>query len=54
MISIPLLRRTAEGAGAEQGDLAAAFPYLKGSYKKDGELLFDQSDNDRFRGMALN
>jgi len=33
-----------------QGDLIAAFQYLKGSYKKDGEGLFTRVDNDRTRG----
>ena len=35
------------------GDLIAAFPYLKGAYKK-GEQLFAQSDIDRTRGNGLN
>ena len=36
-----------------QGDLIAAFQYLKRSYKKDGEGLFAQIVNDRTRGNGL-
>ena len=36
-----------------QGDLVAAFQYLKESYKKDGEVLFTRVDNDRTRGNGL-
>ena len=36
------------------GDLIAAFQYLKGAYKQEGERLFTQSDGDRARGMVLN
>ena len=36
------------------GDLIAAFQYLKGAYKQEGERLFTQSDGDRARGMTLN
>ena len=32
-----------------RGDLIAAFQYLKGAYKKDGEQLFAQADNHRTR-----
>ena len=32
------------------GDLIVAFQYLKRAYKKGGEGLFAQSDNDRTRG----
>jgi len=32
------------------GDLLAAFPYLKGSYRKDGEGLFTRVCGDRTRG----
>ena len=32
-----------------QGDLIAAFQYLKGSYKKEGNQLFTQVDGDRTR-----
>ena len=35
------------------GDLIATFQYLNGSYKKDGEGLFTQVDNDRTRGNGL-
>ena len=30
-----------------QGDLIAAFQYLKGDYKKEGNQLFTQVDSDR-------
>ena len=30
-----------------------AFQYLKGAYRKDGEELFAQSDNDRTRGNGF-
>jgi len=33
-----------------QGDLIAAFQYLKGSYRKDGEGLFTSVCSDRTRG----
>jgi len=36
-----------------QGDLIAAFQYLKGAYKKDGEKLFRRSCCDRTRGEGL-
>ena len=36
-----------------QGDLIAAFQYLKGAHKKDGEQLFAQSDNDGTRGNGF-
>ena len=36
-----------------QGKLTATFQYLKGTYKKDGEQLFTQSDNDRTRGNGF-
>ena len=31
------------------GDLIAAFQYLKGAYKKEGEQLFARVDSDRTR-----
>jgi len=37
-----------------QGDLVAAFQYLKGAYRKAGEGLFTGVCSDRTRGMALN
>jgi len=33
-----------------QGDLLAAFQYLKGAYKKDGDKLFSRACCDRTRG----
>ena len=33
-----------------QGDLTAAFQYLKGAYRKDGEELFTRVFSDRTRG----
>ena len=35
------------------GDLAAAFQYLKGAYKQEGEWLFMRLDSDRTRGSGL-
>jgi len=35
-----------------QGDLIAAFQYLKGAYKKDGEKLFSKAIGQRV--MVLN
>jgi len=37
-----------------QGDLIAAFQYLKGVYEKDGDRLFSMDCCDRTRGMFLN
>jgi len=37
-----------------QGDLIAAFQYLKGAYKKDGDKHFNRPCCDRMRVMALN
>ncbi|GAB0204446.1 hypothetical protein GRJ2_002910200 [Grus japonensis] len=36
-----------------QGDLIAAFQYLKGAYKKSGERLFTRACSDRMRGNGL-
>jgi len=36
-----------------QGDLIAAFQYLKGAYRKDGEGLFTRSCSDRTRGNSF-
>ena len=36
-----------------RGNLTAAFQYLKGAYRKDGEQLFTQADNDRKRGNGF-
>ena len=36
-----------------QGDLIAAFQYLKGVYKQEGERLFTRVDSDRTRGNGL-
>jgi len=33
-----------------RGDLRAAFQYLKGAYRKDGEGLFTRGCSDRTRG----
>ena len=37
-----------------RGDLIAAFQYLKGEYKQEGERLFTRVDDDRTRGNGLN
>lgn len=34
-------------------NFTAAFPYLKGAFKKEGELLFTQADNYRTRRNSL-
>jgi len=36
-----------------QGDLRAAFQYLKGAYRKDGEGLFTRVCSDRTRGKSF-
>ncbi|GAB0183832.1 hypothetical protein GRJ2_000848500 [Grus japonensis] len=36
-----------------RGDLIAAFQYLKGAYRKDGEGLFIRACNDRTRGNGF-
>jgi len=36
-----------------QGDLIAAFQYLKGAYRKDGERLFTRVCSDRTRGNGF-
>ncbi|KAK4822200.1 hypothetical protein QYF61_011841 [Mycteria americana] len=36
-----------------QGDLIAAFQYLKGAYKKDGDKLFSRACCDRTRGNVF-
>ena len=36
-----------------QGDLTAAFQYLKGAYKQEGEWLFMLVDSDRTRGNGF-
>ena len=36
-----------------QGDLIAAFQYLKGAYKQEGSQLFGRVDNSRTRGNGL-
>ncbi|KAK4819120.1 LOW QUALITY PROTEIN: hypothetical protein QYF61_025587 [Mycteria americana] len=36
-----------------RGDLIAAFQYLKGAYKKDGERLFTGACSDRMRGKGF-
>ncbi|KAK4825521.1 hypothetical protein QYF61_000034 [Mycteria americana] len=36
-----------------QGDLIAAFQYLKGAYKKDGDRLFNRACSDRTRGRNI-
>ena len=37
-----------------RGDLTAAFQYLKGAYKKDGDRLFSRACCDRTRGNGFN
>jgi len=36
-----------------QGDLIAAFQYLKGAYKQEGSQLFERVDNSRTRGNGF-
>jgi len=36
-----------------QVDLTAAFQYLKGAYKQEGERLFTRMESDRTRGNSL-
>ena len=36
-----------------QGDLIAAFQYLKGAYKQEGNQLFERVDNSRMRGNGF-
>ncbi|PKU34936.1 hypothetical protein llap_14759 [Limosa lapponica baueri] len=36
-----------------QGDLIAAFQYLKGAYRRDGEGLFIREWSDRMRGNGF-
>jgi len=36
-----------------RGDLTAAFQYLKGTYRKDGEGLFTRVCSDRTRGNGF-
>jgi len=36
-----------------QRDLVAAFQYLKGAYKQEGERLFMRVDSDRTRGNGF-
>ena len=36
-----------------QGDLIAAFQYLKGAYKQEGSKLFERVDNSRTRGNGF-
>ena len=36
-----------------QGDLIAAFQYLTGAYKQEGEWLFKRVDSDRIWGNGL-
>ena len=36
-----------------QGDLVAAFQYLKGAFKQEGNQLFERVDNSRTRGNGL-
>ena len=40
--------------GRLRGDLTAAYQYLKGAYRKDGENLFSRACCDRKGVMALN
>jgi len=36
-----------------RGDLIAAFQYLKGAYRKDGDNIFSRDNSDRTRGFKL-
>ena len=36
-----------------RGDLTAAFQYLKGAHKQEGERLFMRMDSDRTRGNGF-
>jgi len=36
-----------------RGDLIAAFQYLKGAYRKDGDNLFSRDNSDRTRGNSF-
>ena len=36
-----------------QGDLIAAFQYLKGAYKQEGSQIFERVDNSRTRGNVF-
>ncbi|PKU39076.1 hypothetical protein llap_10621 [Limosa lapponica baueri] len=36
-----------------RGDLIAAFQYLRGAYRKDGEILFTKACSDRTRGNGF-
>ena len=36
-----------------RGDLIAAFQYLKGAYRKDGDNLFSRDNGDRTRGNGF-
>ena len=36
-----------------RGDLIAAFQYLKGAYRKDGDNLFSRDSSDRARGNGF-
>ena len=36
-----------------RGDLIAAFQYLKGAYRKDGDNLFSRDSSDRMRGNGF-
>jgi len=36
-----------------QGDLTAAFQYLKGAYEQEGSQLFEMVDNSRTRGNGF-
>ena len=39
--------------GRLQGDLVAAFPYVKGDYKHRGSQLFTRDDDGRTRGSCF-
>ena len=36
-----------------RGDLIAAFQYLKGAYKQEGNKLFERVDNSKTRGNSF-
>ena len=41
------------GLARRRDDLIAAFQYLKGAYKQEGEWLFARVDSDRTRGNGF-